>query len=133
MDKEGCMMKKDIYTVNALDAIVPYSQAIQAGDFLYVSGQIGINPETGDVAEGIEAQTKQVMENLKAILAEANTSFADVIKFTIYIQSMDNFATVNDIYGGYLQQPYPARATVEVSRLPKDMLVEMDAVVYTGK
>lgn len=133
MDKEGCMMKKEIYTDNAPAAIGPYSQAIQAGDFLYVSGQIGINPETGDVAEGIEAQTKQVMENLKAILAEANTSFADVIKFTIYIQSMDNFATVNDIYGGYLQKPYPARATVEVSRLPKDMLVEMDAVVYTGK
>ncbi|HLR01270.1 MAG TPA: RidA family protein [Virgibacillus sp.] len=126
-------MKKEIYTDNAPAAIGPYSQAIQAGDFLYVSGQIGINPETGDVAEGIEAQTKQVMENLKAILAEANTSFADVIKFTIYIQSMDNFATVNDIYGGYLQKPYPARATVEVSRLPKDMLVEMDAVVYTGK
>lgn len=133
MDKEGCMMKKEIYTDNAPAAIGPYSQAIQAGDFLYVSGQIGINPETGDVAEGIEAQTKQVMENLKAILAEADTSFADVIKFTIYIQSMDNFATVNDIYGGYLQKPYPARATVEVSRLPKDMLVEMDAVVYTGK
>lgn len=126
-------MKKEIYTDNAPAAIGPYSQAIQAGEFLYVSGQIGINPETGDVAEGIEAQTKQVMENLKAILAEANTSFADVIKFTIYIQSMDNFATVNDIYGGYLQKPYPARATVEVSRLPKDMLVEMDAVVYTGK
>lgn len=126
-------MKKEIYTDNAPAAIGPYSQAIQAGDFLYVSGQIGINPETGDVAEGIEAQTKQVMENLKAILAEADTSFADVIKFTIYIQSMDNFATVNDIYGGYLQKPYPARATVEVSRLPKDMLVEMDAVVYTGK
>src|SRR5699024_4532888 len=127
MDKEGCMMKKEKYTDNAPAAIGPYPQAIQAGELLYVSGQMGISPETGDVAEGIEAQTKQVMENLKAILAEANTSFADVIKFTIYIQSMDNFATVNDIYGGYLQKPYPARATVEVSRLPKDMLVEMDA------
>lgn len=127
------MMTNEIYTDNAPAAIGPYSQAIQAGDFLYVSGQIGINPETGEVTEGIEAQTKQVMENLKAILTEANTSFADVVKFTIYIQSMDNFATVNDIYGGYLQKPYPARATVEVSRLPKDMLVEMDAVVYTGK
>src|SRR5699024_10112239 len=133
MDKEECMMKKEIYTDNAPAAIGPYSQAIQAGDFLYVSGQIGINPETGDVAEGIEAQTKQVMENLKAILTKTNTSFIYVIKFTIYIHSMDNFAKVNDIYGGYLQKPYPARATVEVSRLPKDMLVEMDAVVYTGK
>src|SRR5699024_4611120 len=127
------MMKKEIYTDNAPAAIGPYSQAIQAGDFLYVSGQIGINQETGDDAEGIEAQTKQVMEHLKAILAEANTSFADVIKFTIYIQSIDNFDTVNDIDGGYLQKPYPARAAVEVSRLPKDVVVEIDAVVYTGK
>jgi|SRR5699024_7421947 len=123
-------MKKAIYTDKAPAAIGPYSQAMQAGDFLYVSGQIGINPETGDVPEGIEAQTKQVMENLQAILTEANTTFSNVIKFTIYIQSMDNFATVNDIYGGYLEEPYPARATIEVSRLPKDVLVEIDAVVY---
>lgn len=124
-------MTKEIFTDKAPAAIGPYSQAIQAGDFIYVSGQIGINPETGDVAEGIEAQTKQVMENLQAILKKANTSFSDVVKFTIYIRSMDNFSTVNDIYGGYLEKPYPARATVEVSRLPKDVLVEMDAVVYT--
>ena len=124
-------MIKSVYTDKAPAAIGPYSQAMQAGDFLYVSGQIGINPETGEAPEGIEAQTKQVMENLKAILSEANTSFSDVVKFTIYIQSMDDFATVNEIYGGYLEEPYPARATVEVSRLPKNMLVEMDAVVYT--
>lgn len=126
-------MTKEIYTDKAPAAIGPYSQAIQAGDFLYVSGQVGINPETGDVSGGIEAQTKQVMENLKAILTEANTSFSDVVKFTIYMQSMDNFATVNEIYGGFLEKPYPARATFEISRLPKDALVEIDAVVYTGK
>lgn len=124
-------MVKSIYTDKAPAAIGPYSQAIQAGDFLYVSGQIGINPETGDVAKGIEAQTKQVLQNLQAILTKAETSFSDVVKFTIYITSMDNFATVNDIYGAYLDKPYPARATVEVSRLPKDVLVEMDATVYT--
>ncbi|SHG26114.1 RidA family protein [Ornithinibacillus halophilus] len=125
-------MLKAIQTSNAPSAIGPYSQAIQAGDFLYVSGQIGINPKTGEVVEGIEQQTKQVMENIKAILTEANSDFSNVVKFTIYLKSMDHFATVNEIYGGYLQQPYPARATIEVSRLPKDVLVEIDAVVYTG-
>lgn len=124
-------MLKEIHTKNAPGAIGPYSQAIQAGDFLYVSGQIGINPSSGEVVEGIEAQTKQVMENLKAILAEADTNFSHVAKFTIFINDMNNFSTVNELYGSYLEKPYPARATVEVSRLPKDVLVEMDVVVYT--
>ncbi|MGM8211500.1 RidA family protein [Virgibacillus sp. W0430] len=126
-------MVKEIYTDKAPAAIGPYSQAIQAGDFLYVSGQIPVNPETGEVVDGIEKQTTQVMENMKAVLEEAGASFAQVVKFTIFIDSMDDFATINDIYGSYLEKPYPARATVEVSRLPKDVLVEMDAVVYLGK
>lgn len=124
-------MVKEIFTENAPAALGPYSQAIQAGDFIYVSGQIGINPETSEVVEGVEKQTEQVMKNLKTILTEAGTDFSQVVKFTIYLSSMDDFATVNDIYGAYLSEPYPARATVEVSRLPKDLLVEMDAVVYT--
>jgi 2-iminobutanoate/2-iminopropanoate deaminase len=124
-------MVKQIHTENAPAAIGPYSQAIQAGDFLYVSGQIPVNPANGEVVEGIEAQTKQVLENLKAILEEANTNFSQVVKFTIFLESLENFATVNEIYGSYLKEPYPARACVEVSRLPKDVLVEMDAVVYT--
>ncbi|MFZ3579191.1 RidA family protein [Virgibacillus sp. DJP39] len=124
-------MIKKVHTRNAPDAIGPYSQAVQAGDYLYVSGQIGIDPDTSEVVEGIEAQTKQVMENLKSILSEADTNFTRVAKFTIYLNDMNNFSTVNDIYGSYLEIPYPARATVEVSRLPKDVLVEMDAVVYT--
>jgi len=123
-------MVKSIYTDKAPAAIGPYSQAIQAGDFLYVSGQIGMDPKTGELTGGIETQTKQVLQNLQAILTEAGTSFSDVVKFTIYIQSMDDFATVNEIYGVYLEEPYPARATVEVARLPKDALVEMDAIVY---
>jgi len=125
-------MVKEIHSKNAPAAIGPYSQAIQAGDFIYVSGQIGIDPENGEVADGLENQTKQVLENLKAILSEAGTDFSQVVKFTIYLKSMDTFATVNEIYGSYLEKPYPARATVEVSRLPKDVLVEMDVVVYTG-
>lgn len=123
-------MVKAIHTEKAPAALGPYSQAIEAGDFIYVSGQIGIDPSTGEVVEGIEKQTKQVLENLQAILNEAQADFSQVVKFTIYLQSMNEFATVNEIYGGYLTEPYPARATVEVSRLPKDVLVEMDVVVY---
>lgn len=121
---------KEIFTKNAPEAIGPYSQAIVAGDFLYASGAIPINPETGEIVEGIEKQTAQVMENLQAILKEAGASFSNVVKFTIYLQSMDDFAKVNEVYGSYLKKPYPARATIEVSRLPKDVLIEIDAVAY---
>ncbi|MGM8366618.1 RidA family protein [Virgibacillus sp. W0181] len=125
-------MVKEIYTDKSPAAIGPYSQAIQAGDYLYVSGQIPVNPESGEVVDGIEKQTKQVMENMKAVLEEAGASFAQVAKFTIFINNMDDFATINELYGSYLEKPYPARATVEVSRLPKDVLIEMDAIVYLG-
>lgn len=121
---------KEIHSQDAPAAIGPYSQAIQAGDFIFVSGQLGVDPKTGEVVSGIEAQTKQVLENLKSILKEANTDFTKAVKFTIYLSSMDDFATVNEIYGHYLEEPYPARVTVEVSRLPKDVLVEMDVIVY---
>lgn len=127
---KGVMIMKEVFTNKAPAAIGPYSQAVIAGDFLYASGSIGINPETGEVVEGIEKQTIQVMENLRTILLEVDAKFSQVAKFTIYLQNMDDFATVNEIYGRYLKKPYPARATVEVSRLPKDVLVEIDAVVY---
>ncbi|HLR08501.1 MAG TPA: RidA family protein [Bacillota bacterium] len=123
-------MLKAIHTENAPEAIGPYSQAIEAGDFIYVSGQIPVDPKSGEIVSGIENQTKQVMENIKAVLTEAGVEFSQAVKFTIYLSSMDNFTVVNDIYGRYLSEPYPARATVEVSRLPKDVLVEMDAIVY---
>ncbi len=124
-------MVKAIQTEKAPAAIGPYSQAIQAGDFVYVSGQIPIDPASGEIVDGITNQTKQVLENLKAILTEAGSDFSQVVKFTIYLSSMDHFAEVNEIYGSFLTEPYPARATVEVSRLPKDVLVEMDVVAYT--
>ena len=123
-------MKKEIHTEKAPAAIGPYSQAIEAGDFIFLSGSIPIDPKTGEVVEGIKNQTIQVMDNLKAILEEANTDFSKVVKFTIYLDSMDDFAVVNEVYGEYLEKPYPARATVEVSRLPKDVAVEIDAIVY---
>lgn len=124
-------MLKVISTDNAPAAIGPYSQAIQAGDFLYVSGQIPLDPKSGEVVEGIEEQTKQVLNNLKAILTEAGTDFSKVVKFTIYLKDMETFGTVNEIYGSFLDKPYPARATVEAARLPKDVLVEMDVIAYT--
>jgi 2-iminobutanoate/2-iminopropanoate deaminase len=127
----GIDMVKAIQTDKSPAAIGPYSQAIQAGDFTFVSGQIPIDPKSGEVVEGIEAQTKQVLQNLQAILEEAGTDFSKVVKFTIYLDSMDHFGLVNEVYGSYLTEPYPARATVEVSRLPKDVLVEMDVIAYT--
>jgi 2-iminobutanoate/2-iminopropanoate deaminase len=126
-------MIKSIHTNNAPEAIGPYSQAIQAGDFVFVSGQIPVDPETGKVADGIEKQTEQVMENLNAVLKEVGTDFTQAIKCTIYLSSMEDFATINKIYGSYLIEPFPARATVEVSRLPKDVLIEIDVVAHIKK
>lgn len=123
-------MRKEIFTENAPAAIGPYSQAIQVGDFIFASGQIGVDPKTGEAVEGIEAQTHQVMKNIQAVLAEVDADFSDVVKFTIFLDSMDDFATVNELYGSYLEKPYPARSTVEVSRLPKDLLIEMEVIIY---
>ncbi|WP_163580324.1 RidA family protein [Gracilibacillus saliphilus] len=122
-------MVKAIHTNKAPQAIGPYSQAIDAGDLVFVSGQIPLNPETMEVVEGdIATQTNQVMKNLAAILTEAGLTFANVVKFTIYITNMDDFATINEAYAKFLEEPYPARATVEVSKLPKGVGVEMDVI-----
>ncbi|SFL67123.1 2-iminobutanoate/2-iminopropanoate deaminase [Gracilibacillus orientalis] len=122
-------MVKAIHTEKAPQAIGPYSQAIDAGDLVFVSGQIPLNPETMEVVEGdIAVQTERVMGNLEAILTEAGLTFANVVKFTIYITNMDDFATINEAYAQFLQEPYPARATVEVSQLPKGVGVEMDVI-----
>lgn len=123
-------MRKEIFTENAPAAIGPYSQAIQVGDLIFASGQIGVDPKTGEAVEGIEAQTHQVMKNIQAVLTEAGADFSNVVKFTIFLDSMDDFATVNELYGSYLEKPYPARSTVEVSRLPKDLLIEMEVIIY---
>lgn len=124
-------MKKVIQTEKAPAAIGPYSQAIQAGDFLYVSGQIPIDPASGEIVSGgVEEQTDRVLKNLQAILEEAGADFTNVVKFSIFLKDIEDFGVVNEIYGSFLEEPYPARATVEVSRLPKDVLVEMDVVAY---
>ncbi|MCZ0702472.1 2-iminobutanoate/2-iminopropanoate deaminase [Natronobacillus azotifigens] len=123
------MTGKAIQTDQAPQAIGAYSQAIDLGDFIFISGQIPLNPSTMEVVEGdITAQTAQVMNNLEAILKEANLTFANVAKFTIYITNMEDFKAVDETYAKFLSTPYPARATVEVSKLPKGVRIEMDAI-----
>ena len=124
------MTKKIIFTERAPQAIGPYSQAVSAGGFTFVSGQVAINPETGDLMNSsIKDQAEQVIKNLKAICEEANGSLADIVKLTIYITDMNDFAVVNETMQKYFSKPYPARATVEVSALPLGVNVEMDAVL----
>ncbi|MGA1511259.1 MAG: RidA family protein [Proteobacteria bacterium] len=123
-------MKKQVNTSSAPAAIGPYSQGVIAGNLLFVSGQIPINPADGSlVSDSLESQANQVFENLRAIIQEAGTSFEHVLKLTIYLTDLENFAAVNKVMENYFSQPYPARATVEVSRLPKDVEVEIDAIV----
>lgn len=122
-------MKKVISTAEAPKAIGPYSQAIEAGGFVFVSGQIPLIPATGELVEGsVEVQTARVLENLKAILEAAGLSMENVVKTTVYITNMDDFAKVNGIYGQYFQENPPARVCVEVSKLPKGALVEIDVI-----
>jgi reactive intermediate/imine deaminase len=124
------MTKKIIFTEKAPKAIGPYSQAVSAGGFTFVSGQIAINPETGDLMNAsIKDQAEQVLKNLIAICEEAKGSLADIVKLTIYITNMNDFAVVNETMQKYFSEPYPARATVEVSALPLGVNVEMDAVL----
>lgn len=121
-------MKKVISTTNVPAAIGPYSQAIEANGFVFASGQIPVNPETGEIPEGIEAQAEQVMKNVKNLLEAAGTSVDQVVKTSVFIKNMDNFATINGIYAKYFAKDCPARSCVEVARLPKDVLLEMEAI-----
>lgn len=125
-------MKTVVSTPLAPAAIGPYSQAVKTGDFLYTSGQVALNPTTGHIVSGgIAEQTVQVFENLKAVLAAAGCEFKDVVKTTVFLKSMGDFAAMNEIYGRYLAPDgavAPARSTVEVARLPKDALVEIELI-----
>jgi 2-iminobutanoate/2-iminopropanoate deaminase len=122
-------MKEIINTKNAPAAIGPYSQAVWAGDLLYTSGQVALIPETGEMDnQSIETETHRVMKNLTALLAEASLGFEHVIKVSIFIKDMNDFAKINEIYASYLKEPYPARETVEVARLPKDARIEISVV-----
>ena len=122
-----------VTTPDAPGAIGPYSQAIRAGDFVFLSGQIPLDPGTGQlVAGGIAEQTHQVLKNLGAVLSAAGTSYAGVVKTTVYLADMGEFTAMNEIYGTYFSAPAPARATVQAARLPRDVRVEIDAVAYLG-
>ena len=122
-------MKQIIQTNNAQQAIGPYSQAVMANDTLYVSGQIPVIPATGViVSEKVEEQARQVMENVKAVVEAAGLTLDDVVKTTVFIKNMDDFSTINGVYSEYFKENCPARACVEVARLPKDVLMEMDAI-----
>ena len=124
-------MKQIISTNKAPQALGAYSQAIRYGEQIFCSGQIPLNPETMEmVGETAAEQTKQVMENLKAVLEAASSDFSKVLKCTIYLKNRDDFTAVNEVYGSYFPDNPPARATVEVSRLPKDALVEIECIAY---
>ncbi|NDE15666.1 RidA family protein [bacterium] len=125
--------KKAIQTNAAPAAIGPYSQAVQAGGLLFVSGQIPLDPASGQlVGASVEEQATRVLKNLRAIVEAAGATMSNVVKTTIFLKSMDDFAKVNEIYATFFEAPFPARATVEVSRLPRDVRVEIEAVVNVG-
>jgi 2-iminobutanoate/2-iminopropanoate deaminase len=122
-------MRRAVSSSSAPKAIGPYSQAIQAGSLLFLSGQIPLDPDTGLMVEGdIATQTHRVLKNLQAVLEAAGATFDNVVRTTVYVADMNDFATVNEVYGTYFSSPAPARATVQAARLPKDARVEIDAI-----
>jgi reactive intermediate/imine deaminase len=126
------MSKKIISTVAAPAAIGTYSQAVQAGNTVYLSGQIGLDPASGELVDGFEAQTVRVFENLKAVAEAAGGSLADAVKINLYLTDLANFAKVNEVMTRYFAAPYPARAAVGISALPRGALVEAEAVLVLG-
>lgn len=125
------MTKTIINAKNAPAAVGPYVHAVKAGNFVFTSGQIGLIPETGTLAEGIVAQTEQVLKNLGAVLGEAGATYSDVIKTTVFLDNINDFATVNEIYAKYFTGDAPARSCVEVASLPKGALVEIEVIAVT--
>ena len=119
---------KEVKTNNAPAAIGPYSQAIISGNTVFASGQIPVNPANGEIPEGVEAQTNQAFTNVKNLLEAAGTSIDKVIKTTVFIQNMDDFGKINEIYASYFTEPFPARSCVEVAQLPKGVLLEVEAI-----
>ena len=123
------MKHQVIHTDNAPKAIGPYSQAVKAGNMLFVSGQVPFVPETMEIVEGdVQAQTRQSLTNVQAILKEAGADFSDVVKTTVFIKDMNEFAQINEVYGEFFGENKPARACVEVARLPKDVKVEIEVI-----
>ena len=127
------MNKKIIETSEAPQPIGPYSQAVSAGGFLFLSGQIPINPQTGElISTEVKTQTRQVLKNLESVLSAAETTLQSVVKTTIFLKSMDDFPAVNEIYNEFFGESLPARSTVEVGRLPKNVLIEIDCIALSS-
>ncbi len=127
------MDKKALFTDKAPRPIGPYSQAIKAGNFLFIAGQVSLDPATNEFIEGdIAAQTRHAMDNIMAILDNAGLGSENVVKATVYLADMDDFAAMNEVYGTYFKETPPARAAVEVARLPKDAKVEIDIIALTA-
>ena len=132
-EESKIMAKEIISTKNAPQAIGPYSQAVKTGNLIFISGQIPLDPKTGDVVEGsIEDQANQVLENIKSICEAAGHGLEDIIKITIFLTDLGNFAVVNEVMKKYFSEPYPARATIEVSGLPLGVNVEIEAIVSSN-
>lgn len=126
------MSKQRIQTDDAPDAIGPYSQGVQAGGWVFTAGQLGGDPETGELREGIETQTHQALKNVRAILAAAGLGWEDVVKTTVYLNDLGDFNAFNVVYAEIVSEPFPARSTVEVADLPKGALIEIDAIAHGG-
>lgn len=125
-------MKEVVHTEEAPQAIGPYSQAIKANGFLFISGQLPVNMENGTIVDGgIEAQTHQCLKHIKAVLSCAGSSIDDVVKTTVYLKDMNDFAAMNGVYTTYFTQQYPARACVQVAKLPKDAMVEIEVIAVS--
>jgi 2-iminobutanoate/2-iminopropanoate deaminase len=127
-------MKEAIATTQAPPAIGPYSQAVRTGPWLFLSGQIGLAPGSSElVADGVVAETRQVLDNLRAVLTAAGAGLDDVVRTTIYLVDLNDFSRVNEVYAGFFRAPYPARATVGVTALPRGAHVEIDAIAMIGR
>ena len=134
MNRKGIMMKEIISTDKAPAAIGPYSQAVKCGDFLFISGQIPLDPQTNEIkGNDTRAQSEQVFKNLGGVLEAAGIGYGHVVKVSIFMRDLSEFAAMNEVYAAFFEEGHPARAAVEVSRLPRDVLVEAEAVAYTGK
>ncbi len=123
-------MQKVIATDKAPSAIGPYSQAIEINNMVYTSGVIPVNPATGEIPEGVEAQANQAISNLCALVEASGCKVENIVKTTVFIKEMNDFGTINEVYKKYIKEPFPARSCVEVARLPKDVLIEIEAIAY---
>ncbi len=125
------MYKEEIKSKNGMPVIGPYSPGIVFGNLLFCSGNIGVDPKTGSLVKGgIKEQTQQTFKNIKSVLESAGSSLDNVLKTNVYLKNMDDFAAMNEVYAKHIGKPYPARATIEVARLPKDALIEIECVAY---